>query len=149
MYKGHKGGCSVVLEVVADKDLWICHTFFGMAGSHNDINVLQWSNVFSQLVEGHAPPVNFAINGYAYNKGYYLPDGIYLRWTTFMKTITGAMPGGKKYLFVKCQEACRKDVERAFGVLLIHCCPVPYTYMVKKSNVGDHECMCHHAQHDH
>jgi hypothetical protein len=59
------------------------------------------------------------------------------------------MPGGKKYLFVKCQEACRKDVERAFGVLLIRCCLVPYTYMVKKSNVGDHECMCYHAQHDH
>jgi hypothetical protein len=48
----------VVLEVVADQDLWIWHAFFGMAGSHNDINVLQCSNVFSRLVEGHAPPVN-------------------------------------------------------------------------------------------
>jgi hypothetical protein len=36
----HKGGCSVVLEAVADQDLWIWHAFFGMAGSHNDINVL-------------------------------------------------------------------------------------------------------------
>jgi hypothetical protein len=40
MYKGHKGGYSVVLEAVADQDLWIWHAFFGMAGSHNDINVL-------------------------------------------------------------------------------------------------------------
>jgi hypothetical protein len=40
MYKGHKGGCSMVLEALADKDLWISHAFFGMAGSHNDINVL-------------------------------------------------------------------------------------------------------------
>jgi hypothetical protein len=36
IYKGHKGGCSVVLEALANKDLWICHAFFSMAGSHND-----------------------------------------------------------------------------------------------------------------
>jgi hypothetical protein len=52
MYKGHKGGC--ILEDVANKDLWIWHGFFGMAGSHNDINVQQCSTVFSRLVEGHA-----------------------------------------------------------------------------------------------
>jgi hypothetical protein len=117
MYKGHKGGCGVVLEAVADQDLWIWHAFFGMAGSHNDINVLQFSNVVFRLVEGHAPPVKFVINGHEYNKGYYLADGIYPRWATFVKTITGALPGGKKSCFAKCQEACRKDVERAFCVL--------------------------------
>jgi hypothetical protein len=68
MYKGHKEGWSVVLEVVADQDLWIWHAFFGMAGSHNDINVLQCLNVFSRLVEGNAPPVNFVINVHEYNK---------------------------------------------------------------------------------
>ena len=41
MYKGHRGACSVILEAVATQDIWIWHSFFGMEGSNNDINVLQ------------------------------------------------------------------------------------------------------------
>jgi len=106
----------VILEAVATHDLWIWHSFFGMPGSNNDINVLNFSPVFSKLVEGHAPPVDYVINGRHYNKGYYLADGIYLKWATFVKTISN--PSTPKLCeFVKRQEACRKDVERAFGVL--------------------------------
>ena len=31
---------SLILEAVASYDLWIWHAFFGLPGSHNDINVL-------------------------------------------------------------------------------------------------------------
>ncbi|XP_020266405.1 uncharacterized protein LOC109841893 [Asparagus officinalis] len=46
---------------------------------------------------GEASRVNFTVNGRQYNIAYYLADGIYPKWSVF--------------------ESCRKDVERAFGVL--------------------------------
>ena len=105
-----------VLEAVADHETWIWHSFFGMAGSHNDINVLQRSPVFARLVEGNAPPVNYVINNNEYNKGYCLADSIYPRWATFLKTISNPL-GNIQSWFASQQESCRKDVKRAFGVL--------------------------------
>jgi hypothetical protein len=115
-YKGHVGACTVVLEAVASQDLWIWHSFFGMAGSHNDINVLQRSPVFNRLSNGMAPQVTYEINGHEYDKPYYLADGIYPTWTTFVKTISNPNDEKKKR-FAKEQESARKDVERAFGAL--------------------------------
>ena len=52
MYRGHKQEPTIILEAVASKDLWIWHAFFGMPGSHNDINVLHRSPIFARLAEG-------------------------------------------------------------------------------------------------
>jgi hypothetical protein len=86
-YSRHAEGCTVILEVVASQDLWIWHSFFGMVGSHNDINVLQRSEVFARLAEGDASVFNYEINGHTYNKCYYLADGIYPDWSIFVKII--------------------------------------------------------------
>ncbi|XP_030970177.1 uncharacterized protein LOC115990490 [Quercus lobata] len=74
------------------------------------------SHVFNEFAEGRAPTIHYSINGHDYTMGYYLADGIYPKWATFVKTIPA--PQGHKYkLFAAAQEAYRKDVERAFGVL--------------------------------
>jgi len=47
---------------------------------------------------------------------YYLADGIYPSYPTFVKSIRLPQSEPDK-LFAKHQEGCRKDIERAFGVL--------------------------------
>ena len=86
-YIGHTRDPTIILEIMALYDLWIWHAFFGLRGSHNDINVLEQFSVFSELVEGCAPLVNYSINGIDYSMGYYLAYGIYPSLATFVKTI--------------------------------------------------------------
>ncbi|XP_024318825.1 uncharacterized protein LOC100826180 isoform X2 [Brachypodium distachyon] len=116
MYTGHVHEPTIILGAVASQDLWIWHAFFGLPSSLNDINVLHRSPIFARLAEGQAPEVNFTVNGNNYTMGYYLADGIYPQWATLVKTIPSPLGQKNKY-FAKCQEAHRKDVERAFGVL--------------------------------
>ncbi|KAL0641912.1 hypothetical protein Bca4012_103413 [Brassica carinata] len=116
MYSRGTGKPTIVLEAVASKDLWIWHAFFGAPGTMNDLNILDRSPVFDEIVNGNAPEVNFYVNGTEYHLAYYLADGIYPKWATFIQSIR--LPQGQKNrLFAKRQESCRKDVERAFGVL--------------------------------
>ncbi|XP_048605321.1 uncharacterized protein LOC125582910 [Brassica napus] len=93
--------------------------FPGMIGSIdctlNDINVLDQSPVFDDILQGRAPRVQYVVNRHQYDLAYYLTDDIYPKWSTFIQSIS--LPQGPKAeLFAKVQEATRKDVERAFGV---------------------------------
>uniref|UniRef100_A0A0D3AZC5 Uncharacterized protein n=1 Tax=Brassica oleracea var. oleracea TaxID=109376 RepID=A0A0D3AZC5_BRAOL len=85
-------------------------------GTLNDINVLDRSPVFDDIIQGRAPQVTYTVNGREYHLAYYLTDGIYPRWTTFIQSIREPQ-GPKAVLFAEKQEAARKGVERAFGIL--------------------------------
>uniref|UniRef100_A0A0D3C914 DDE Tnp4 domain-containing protein n=1 Tax=Brassica oleracea var. oleracea TaxID=109376 RepID=A0A0D3C914_BRAOL len=87
MYSRGTNKPTIVLEAVASYDLWIWHAFFGAPGTMNDLNILDRSPVFDDIINGIAPEVNFYVNGNQYHLAYYLTDAV------------------------------RKDVERAFGVL--------------------------------
>jgi hypothetical protein len=103
-------------QATVNYDHWIWHSFFGMKDPHNDINMLQRSLVFDRLVEGHAPPCNYEINGHQYTKGYYLADSIYPRWSTFVKTIPTFLGPARCY-FATRHDSCMKNVKSEFGVL--------------------------------
>ncbi|XP_061962463.1 uncharacterized protein LOC133682951 [Populus nigra] len=103
-------------KVVASQDLLIWHAFFGMHGSLNDINVLDWSPILAALAESRTARVNYTINGHEYIMGYYLADEIYPNWSSFVKTIPRPLGAKRKY-FASKQESARKDVEQAFEVL--------------------------------
>ncbi|XP_059639643.1 uncharacterized protein LOC132282019 [Cornus florida] len=74
--------------------------------------------VFNGIVNDQLPSVNYVVNEYHYRMWYYLSEGIYFKWTTMMQTISHPTTIKEK-LFAQRQEACRKDMEWAFGVLQI------------------------------
>ncbi|GJW52942.1 ALP1-like protein isoform X1 [Tanacetum coccineum] len=107
---------TLMLEAVADQKLWIWHAYFGVPGANNDLNVLYGSPLFDDEIADIAPECPFVVNGHTYRKGYYLADDIYPAWSTFVKTFSVARDE-KSLKFKRVQEAARKDIERAFGVL--------------------------------
>nr|XP_043620071.1 uncharacterized protein LOC122591912 [Erigeron canadensis] len=66
--RGDKGHPTFMLEVAASYDLWLWHAYFGLAGSNNDINVLNESDLFDQLLENKAPQLDFTVNGEQFTK---------------------------------------------------------------------------------
>ncbi|CAL8994538.1 unnamed protein product [Prunus brigantina] len=115
-YGNRKCQKSIILKAVAGFDTWVWHAFFGVARSQNDLNVLGQSLVFNDVLRGQGPNITYQVNNTVYQTGYYLADGIYPRWTTFVKSIPNPR-SQKQKLFATYQEGYMKDVERYFGIL--------------------------------
>nr|KAJ0196900.1 hypothetical protein LSAT_V11C700370060 [Lactuca sativa] len=49
--RGDHGVPTVILEAVVAQDLWFCHAFFVMAEFNNDLNVLQASPLFNNILQ--------------------------------------------------------------------------------------------------
>ncbi|XP_061989022.1 uncharacterized protein LOC133707466 [Rosa rugosa] len=101
---------TIVLEAVADFDIWIWHAFFGIPGPQNDITILGRSPLFDELTAGNSPQLSYEINNHRHNTGYYLADGIYPKWATLVQSIRRPQTEEEVY-FSKKQESYRKDVE--------------------------------------
>ncbi|XP_075486376.1 uncharacterized protein LOC142525981 [Primulina tabacum] len=100
-YAARSGSPTIILEAVADYDLWIWHAYFGMLGSNNDNNVLGSSNLFSNIAQGIAPQAHYTIGRKEYDTRYYLADGIYPKWSTIVQSIHDPHGPKKKYFAMK------------------------------------------------
>jgi hypothetical protein len=120
-HKGHAEGGkkTLILEAIADCDSYIWYVFFGEPGSLNDLNVLDKSSIVSGILTGDfdlkVPP--YTVNGTKRDWLYFLVDGIYSRWSIFVKPLQAAVDE-KELNFNLVQEAGRKCVERCFGQLV-------------------------------
>lgn len=133
--KGKEKKPTIVLEAICDGELWIWACNYGNPGSMNDINILDASSIVEKVLNGELlPDFQFKVNGKPYSMLYYLVDGIYPNWAMFIDTIAEAI-NKKEKTFSGAQEAVRKDIERAFGVLLSrwHLLAKPCNYRDRKT----------------
>ena len=120
-HKGHsKGGeKSLIREAVCDSEIYFWYVFFGEPGSLNDLNVLGKSTIVGSILsqEFDMKIDEYRVNGVSRDWLYFLVDGIYPKLPFFVTTY--AIPSTQKQLkFCEFQEGKRKDIERAFGVLV-------------------------------
>ncbi|KAG7366562.1 plant transposon protein [Nitzschia inconspicua] len=122
-YQGRNSAPSLVLEAACDHNLYFWHLSYGHCGCLNDLNILNRSPLYNYMLEGQlyqleqeANIVPFMIGNESFEKAFYLVDGIYPRYTRFVKSFKfPASPEEKAY--AGWQEGARKDIQRAFGVL--------------------------------
>ena len=58
-YQGKDKFSTLVLEAIADHNLWFWHAVFGFTGSCNDINILDVSPLHQQFLDGSHPKIDF------------------------------------------------------------------------------------------
>nr|GEV18259.1 hypothetical protein [Tanacetum cinerariifolium] len=109
---------TIMLEAVTDQQLLFWHAYFGVLGANKDLNVLYGSPLLDDLLTDRAPEAPFVVSGKTYKKGYYLADGVYPQWSTFVKGFTIARDQ-KTMKFKRVQESARKYIKRAFRVLQV------------------------------
>ena len=102
----------VVLEAVQQLVVLACRIWF-----------CDFSPLHTHVLDGSHAKIDFdySIGEFKFNKCFYLVDGYYPQLTQFVKTISIPLTKKEKQ-FPGWQEAARKDVKRAFGVLQSRWC---------------------------
>ena len=111
------------MEAICDYNLFLWHVSYGYAGTLNDLNILNLSPLLDRLVDGsfveleeEAGVVPYSISEEEFDKCFLLVDGIYPKYSRFVKGIKEPI-SPEETTFTTWQESARKDIERAFGVL--------------------------------
>ena len=116
-YSGKEQGLpTMALEAIVGPDGHIWWATFGYPGSLNDLNILDRSPLITDILENRFKCEPYSINGETFDEYYLLTDGIYPRWSNFVRSFKQPDTLRKKH-FAKAQEAKRKEVERVFGML--------------------------------
>jgi hypothetical protein len=90
--------------------------FLGVTGSNNDINVLNQSPLFIDVIRGRTPKVSFTVNDREHHMRYYFTDDIYPSWLVFEKGVPVPQQENHRFFSMK-QTLMMKDVECVFGLL--------------------------------
>ena len=122
-FKGKEKKPSIVLEAISDYHLFFWHEAYGFTGNLNDTSILSLSPLMERMVNGtfhelekEAGVVPFQIGEESFDKTWVTVDGIYPKYIRFVKGIKEPLTHQEKK-YAQWQEAVRKDIERAFGVL--------------------------------
>ena len=120
-YVGKEKKPCIVLESVCDYNLYFWYASYGYCGALNDVNILYLSPLLENLLNGSFEKmekdiVPFTLANEEFRQCYLLTDGIYPRFSRFVKAKKHPIHPAEQR-FTAWQESARKDIERAFGVL--------------------------------
>jgi hypothetical protein len=122
-FKGKEKKPTIVMEAICDYHLWFWNVSYGYAGTLNDLNILNLSPFLDALLDGSfeeieelSGTVPYHVLEEEFKRLYVLVDGIYPRYSRFVRSFKDPLTKKEKY-FSAWQEGARKDIERAFGVL--------------------------------
>lgn len=123
-FQGKEHEPTIVLEAVADYNMWFWHASYEYCGMMNDIQIIKLSPLFWRLIDGlflkvekESGVVLFDVRSFgSFDHTYMLAVGIYPEWTWFVKSISEPITVPESR-FAFWQSGVRKDVKRAFGNL--------------------------------
>ena len=85
-----------------------------MSGSNNDLNILDHSQFFQDLLNGSTPIITFIINNKEYTMGYYLVNGIYPEWHFLSRQYWNHREGS-----YNCMQSIKKGITKMFNMQLV------------------------------
>jgi Plant transposon protein len=108
------------LEALCDYHLWLWHASFGYAGSLNNLNIFNLSpflnsllDVSSSKMEKETIMVPFQIGDNSFNQLFVLGEGIYPKYSRFVKGCNSPITLQQKKLYSLAGKA-RKDIEQPY-----------------------------------